>query len=219
MVFVLDSSGSMAIPFSMPPEQSEALMRGLARSDPAALEQLAELQRRPHPDSRLIRAKSLLGALIYKVADDQGVGVVRFSGECENITQAWAESADRRKDLAETIARSEPKGYTPLAESLNRAAVLLFQRMNEPAVIVVLSDGKDTCGGDPCAEARRIQRHQPGIAIHMVRLGGGAGGRDDAFACVAAATGGTVFRIDDNAAMQAAVLQATGVVTEDGKCK
>nr|WP_319390339.1 hypothetical protein [uncultured Cohaesibacter sp.] len=47
--------------------------------------------------------------------------------------------------------------------------------------IILVSDGKDTCDGDPCAAARQ----NADIEIDVVSLGGG-----DALACVANATGG-----------------------------
>jgi Ca-activated chloride channel family protein len=37
-----------------------------------------------------------------------------------------------------------------------------------PAEIIVLTDGEDTCGGDPCLLAKRIQAQEPGVTVHVV---------------------------------------------------
>ena len=37
--------------------------------------------------------------------------------------------------------------------------------------VVVVTDGYDTCGGDPCAAARAIAQSKPGVTINVVNLG------------------------------------------------
>lgn len=53
--------------------------------------------------------------------------------------------------------------------------------------IILVSDGKDTSEGDPCAVARA----HPDVEIDVVSLGGG-----DAFSCVAHATGGKWIELE-----------------------
>lgn len=57
-----------------------------------------------------------------------------------------------RSFLTATIAKLVAMGKTPLAESLRFTAA----RVSPPARIVLLTDGGETCGGDPIAEARRL---------------------------------------------------------------
>ncbi|HPD06384.1 MAG TPA: VWA domain-containing protein [Candidatus Bipolaricaulis sp.] len=57
-----------------------------------------------------------------------------------------------RSVLTATIANLTAMGKTPLAESLRFIAA----RVPAPARIVLLTDGGETCGGDPIAEARRM---------------------------------------------------------------
>jgi len=57
-----------------------------------------------------------------------------------------------RSVLTAAIARLVAMGKTPLAESLRFTA----SRVPPPARIVLLTDGRETCGGDPIAEARRL---------------------------------------------------------------
>lgn len=42
-----------------------------------------------------------------------------------------------------------PAGKTPLTEAVSQAAKVLDFRV-QPGLIVVLTDGEETCGGSPC---------------------------------------------------------------------
>lgn len=59
-----------------------------------------------------------------------------------------------------------PKGWTPLAENLTLAARDFPNGVRR--VIVVVSDGKETCGGDPVAAARAIKQADPATSIYTV---------------------------------------------------
>ncbi|MEW5955772.1 MAG: VWA domain-containing protein, partial [Candidatus Micrarchaeota archaeon] len=51
----------------------------------------------------------------------------------------------------------EPKGQTPMAYALSRAAAD-FQESNESKLVVLVSDGLESCGRDPCAVAAELNR-------------------------------------------------------------
>ena len=57
--------------------------------------------------------------------------------------------------------------------------------------MVVVSDGGDTCGGDPCAAARAAKAVKPDLTINVIDLSGGTDG--GVLRCVADAGGGKVF--------------------------
>jgi hypothetical protein len=75
--------------------------------------------------------------------------------------------ADAGRSLART--RVTPRGWTPLAENLRIAAGEFPSGANR--AIVLVSDGKETCGGDPVAVARAIRAADPAIAIYTVGFG------------------------------------------------
>ncbi len=219
IVFILDSSGSMAIPFSMPANETRKLVAGLDRSDFHALAILKELQENPRPDSRLNLAKRLLIKLIGRVAPEFAAGVVRFSGRCSDITEEWSQGKHDRGKIMSVISNSVPKGYTPFAESINQAAGLLYNRKGEPGLIVVLSDGRDTCNGMPCKEAKRIHKHQPEITISIINLGIPDEIDNEVFNCIAKITNGKVYRASSYQTLESAVMQATGIVGANEECR
>jgi hypothetical protein len=71
----------------------------------------------------------------------------------------------------------------------------------------VVSDGEDTCGGDPCATARAVKAKRPNIAINVIDLGRGEG--QAMMHCIAAVTGGKVLTPNSTLDMKNKVQQAT----------
>ncbi|MET0688221.1 MAG: hypothetical protein ABWY38_03325 [Methyloceanibacter sp.] len=77
------------------------------------------------------------------------------------------------------VDRRQPYGQTPLTSAVGAAAEVLHFR-ERPAVIVLLTDGEETCRGNPCAgagaEAPGRRRHGACHRLHAAlrkRLSGG----------------------------------------------
>ena len=87
-----------------------------------------------------------------------------------------------------------PVAGTPLADGISKAGAML-DGVNRVSVMLVVSDGLESCEGDPCAVARELARGKPHLKINVVDiLGSGAGD------CLASATGGKVYtanNVDD----------------------
>jgi Ca-activated chloride channel family protein len=50
---------------------------------------------------------------------------------------------------------------------VQQAAELLHHE-DKPAVVVVLTDGEDTCGGDACRLAHELKSVHPSITVHVI---------------------------------------------------
>jgi Ca-activated chloride channel family protein len=75
---------------------------------------------------------------------------------------------------AATIAEIEalrPDGLTPLAASVEIAAELLNYR-TEPAIVVLVTDGNETCGGRPCTLSNRLAAEAANLTIHVIGFRG-----------------------------------------------
>jgi hypothetical protein len=72
----------------------------------------------------------------------------------------------------------------------------------------VVSDGSDSCGGDPCAAARQIAAKKGNVRINVIDISGATG--NPTAQCMAQATGGQVFQPDSVEEMQDMVRQASG---------
>ncbi len=105
--------------------------------------------------------------------------------ECRDIRTFGIFAAAQRGTAIDAVRNLMPQGRTPLAESLRHATQLLD---DGPSAIVMLTDGREFCGGDPCAAATEIKAQHPETSIHVVDLGGQTRAE-----CIAQATGGRSY--------------------------
>ena len=77
--------------------------------------------------------------------------------------------ANAKGELAQTIGRLQPVGYTPIALALEVAGQELG-RKDAQGGLVLISDGKDTCEGDPAAAAAKLARN-PNLAFGVNVIG------------------------------------------------
>lgn len=131
-----------------------------------------------------IAPKRRLGLITYGPGDDDA---------CTNVTLALRPQIDAAKKIQSAVNDLLPGGRTPLTRAVRMAAdVLEFRR--RPGTIVLLTDGEESCGGDPCALARAIKAEAAGLVVHVVsyRIKDSLGS-DQVFQarCLAEETGGT----------------------------
>jgi hypothetical protein len=91
--------------------------------------------------------------------------------------------------IASAVDAAKAQGYTPIAFSL-KAAAGDFPAGAKERVIVLVSDGKETCDGDPVVTAKELAGK--GIVVHTVGFVVDSAARGQLQA-IARATGGTYF--------------------------
>lgn len=96
---------------------------------------------------------------------------------------------DNRGPIRRAIAGLRPNGQTPIAYALNQVAHDFGGLQSERAVVLV-TDGIESCGGDPVAAARALR--DKGIVIHVIGFGIGNTADEDTASldAVAEASGG-----------------------------
>ena len=60
-----------------------------------------------------------------------------------------------------------PAGKTPLTDAVRQAANVLEFR-SKPGVIVVLTDGEETCGGEPCHLGEQLNAEADQLTVHVI---------------------------------------------------
>lgn len=90
---------------------------------------------------------------------------------CRGVDVLAPMSIDRA-DLTAAVKQVRATGWTPLAAGLERAQSLLgtAARPGEQLIYVV-SDGEETCGGDPVAVARRINGGKTRAVVNIIGFG------------------------------------------------
>jgi Mg-chelatase subunit ChlD len=95
-----------------------------------------------------------------------------------------------RGRIRDAIATFRPKGQTPLAYSLKQVAADFGEFQGERAAVLV-TDGIESCGGNPVEAARTLQERE-NVPVHVIGFGLGTEGDEDlaSLQAIADASGG-----------------------------
>ncbi len=156
-------------------------------------------------ESRIAQARRSIATVIAGLPAGVDVGLVDFRG-CENVRRDKFYTDSERGQLIGEINGLTPWGGTPLARSIERAGNIVSGDVD--SVIVIVSDGEESCGGDPCAAARALKAAKPQAVINVIDISGDAKGRA-AIQCVASATGGQVLKPNSSLDLKNKIQQAT----------
>ncbi len=117
-------------------------------------------------EMKLDIAKSVLLDLLDNMPDSINVGVRIFGLNCrtELLTPV---GPIQRTALRQEILELEPRGATPIAEALIATADDL-QAIAEPQLVLLISDGIETCGGDPVQAAEDLIALGYDLKFHIV---------------------------------------------------
>lgn len=114
------------------------------------------------------------------------------------------------REIRETLQGIRPKGITPIARSLERAASDFPSRPLGKNVIILITDGKEECNGDPCAVAEALL--QKGVRLKPFVIGLNMNNFAEAYDCM-----GRYYNVRDpntfKTIMQKVVTQAVNKTT------
>jgi Ca-activated chloride channel homolog len=157
-------------------------------------------------DRKINIAKKLLSELLDSLANTPNVEfALRVYGhqksfppqDCDDTrleVPFGPSNTDKIKRKLNTIV---PKGTTPIARSLEECVNDFPGGTNSRNIVVLITDGIEECGGDPCAVSRKLQ--QNGIILKPFVIGVGRDFRAD-FECV-----GTYFDASSEKAFRSAL--------------
>lgn len=77
---------------------------------------------------------------------------------------------DRQKFI-NAVATAQPLGQTPIAYALEQAAADFGEIGNEAVAIILVSDGEESCGGDPAKTACALRARGLELTVHTVGFG------------------------------------------------
>ena len=232
VAIVLDGSGSMQYSVDIPEllerqylDASNAASNAGSGGDFIGILNRMELQERANALDRQLReypgssrmeiAREVLDQAVRQTPSNIKFDLTYFNS-CTSIT-AISFGSDR-DGLRRAISRVSPNSGTPLAQSMRISANNLEGGGTEddPVNMVIVTDGDDSCGGDPCAAARELKMLKPGLIINVVDMS-----QSNVLSCVSNATGGTYRRSrggGDSGELVTAVQEAAGYSGE-GQCR
>lgn len=120
---------------------------------------------------RMARVKKGMQTVIPEVAPLRRLGLIVYGegayNDCDSIELRLKPTPDAAATLLDAIKSINPRGRTPLTRSVEMAAEELDYR-NKPATVVLLTDGEETCGGDPCRTAKALKAQAKDLTIHVI---------------------------------------------------
>lgn len=181
------------------------------------LDASGSMKRKAGAGSMMDAAKAVLIELVQKLPASATVAMRVYGhrvpegrpGACEDSELVVPFGVLDRKQLTATIKKVSALGTTPIAYSLTQAGGDLADAKGATMLIVV-TDGKEECGGDPAAAITALRASGLAVTLNIVGFGLAEADRG-AMTRVATAGGGRFFDAQGAAGLRAAVDQAMAV--------
>jgi Ca-activated chloride channel family protein len=125
--------------------------------------------------------------------------------QCSNVELRVPVQDRAAQTIIDVVDGLPADGGTPLSKAVEAAANALEYR-SKSAVLVVVSDGDETCGRDPCELAARLKASAKDLTIHVIGFGA-ANGKSAGARCLADATHGRQVVARDTAELTTALRQ------------
>jgi len=110
--------------------------------------------------SKIEAAKQVFEEIVPQLPSEVRVGLAAYGhrrkGDCNDIETLIPPGSNDRFALLQKVKAIQPKGKTPITKTVTQVANSLKGREVETTIILV-SDGKETCEGDPCAAVRALK--------------------------------------------------------------
>ncbi|HEY9010374.1 MAG TPA: VWA domain-containing protein, partial [Devosia sp.] len=148
--------------------------------------------------ARITTVRQGLDTAMNELPPGLSIGLTTFGhrqkGACGDI-EVLTRPAEDGAAITYAAGGIIPKGRSDIANSLRQAAEALDYKAQKSTVIV-LTDGLDTCGGDPCAVAGELEQSGKDFTAHVLGFGlSEVEARQ--LACIADQTGGQYVAIDN----------------------
>lgn len=120
------------------------------------------------------------------------IGLVTYGNtspsKCTDTSLHFGPNVADRETFLQSMKDLKPWGLTPISAALRQAARAFSGNAQSPR-IVLLADGIENCGGDPCNTALELKAGLPGLTIDVIALGVSKDDHDR-LSCMATMTGG-----------------------------
>src|SRR5260221_5415963 len=124
--------------------------------------------------SKIDIAKQVVGERIRNLDSHVDVSFMvyghRIKGDCDDIELMVPPEVSDHEMILKRLAQIQPKGRTPICRSVEKAAEAL-RYTEDKASVVIVTDGEETCGGDPCSLRKKLRDTGVDFRNHIIRLG------------------------------------------------
>ncbi|TPI14266.1 MULTISPECIES: VWA domain-containing protein [unclassified Mesorhizobium] len=154
-------------------------------------------------------ARESLRTVLQSVPADDEIGFMayghRTKGSCDDIELIVPPQAGSASAISSAADSMKFLGKTPLTAAVKQAAGAL-KYTEDKATVVLITDGLETCGGDPCALGKELKESGVDFTADVVGFGLTAD-EGKKIACLAENTGGKYIQASDEKALQEALVE------------
>jgi Ca-activated chloride channel family protein len=122
------------------------------------------------PVTRIDEVRAALGAVLPSATKFRRVGLITYGPgpyqQC-NVRLDLKPVPDAAAPIMGVVNSLTPAGRTPLTSAVDQAAEVLDYR-HKPGVIVVVTDGEETCGGSPCDLGKKLHGGAEQLTVHVI---------------------------------------------------
>ncbi|NOZ32238.1 MAG: VWA domain-containing protein [Alphaproteobacteria bacterium] len=160
-------------------------------------------------EAKITIARRVLSEVLGDVDASVELGLMAYGhrreGDCGDIELIVEPAAGMSAAIGQAAEKITPLGKTPLAASVRQAAEIL-RYTQEPATVILITDGIETCGVDICKAAQDLEAAGVDFQINVVGFGLSAQ-EGQQLICLAEETGGLYLAANDAAGLADALSQ------------
>ncbi len=130
-------------------------------------------------ETRIQAARKAIAAALTAIPEGSVVALRLYSdripqtdkaASCKDTHLAVPFGPVNKAQIQAIVDSATPLGQTPIAYSLEQAALDFGQGADEQPVIILVSDGEESCGGDPVAVAKSLIARGFKVKIHTIGI-------------------------------------------------
>ena len=119
--------------------------------------------------TRIDEVRKALAQVLPHAAKFRKIGLITYGPgpyqQC-NVTLDFRPMWNATEPIMSVVNAINPAGKTPLVAAVQQAATVLDYK-TKPGIIVLLTDGEETCGGAPCALGTALKASSK-ITVHVI---------------------------------------------------
>jgi Ca-activated chloride channel homolog len=120
--------------------------------------------------TRIDEVRAALAAVLPSATRFRRVGLITYGAgpynRC-NVHLDFTPMPNAAQAIMRVVNGLTPNGKTPLTSAVAQAADVLDYRA-KPGLIVLITDGEETCGGLPCVLTKQLHDEAVQLAIHII---------------------------------------------------
>lgn len=122
-------------------------------------------------NQKIDSAKKTINTMLRQFQkNNTSVGLMAFNTGCEPATLLVDPLNKDFSKIKKTVDEIRADGSTPLASSIHAAGEVL-KDYNATTRLIVISDGGESCGGDPVFEAQQLRQSEDPVFIDVIAYG------------------------------------------------